>query len=141
MASKIKIICVGKVKERYITEGINEYLKRLTPFLKIEIIELKDEGMKKESEKIQKYLDTNAFIMDEKGKELSSLEFAEMIKKHEGTLTFVIGGADGIENAVKSKSKTISLSRMTFVHEMARLFLIEQVYRSYMINSGRKYHR
>lgn len=141
MAGKVRIICVGKVKERYISDAVNEYLKRLTPFVKVEIIELKDEGVKKESEKILNYVDINAFILDEKGKELSSVEFAEMIKRHEGVITFVIGGADGIENDVKRKSKTISLSKMTFVHEMARLFLIEQIYRSCMINSGRKYHR
>jgi 23S rRNA (pseudouridine1915-N3)-methyltransferase len=141
MSSKLRIICIGKIKERYISEGINEYLKRLTSFAKVEIIEIKDEGINKESEKLLGYLGDNTFVLDDMGKELSSPEFAQLIKKHEGTITFIIGGHDGIDELVKLKSNKISLSRMTYTHEMARLFLIEQIYRAYMINTNRKYHR
>ena len=141
MVSKIKIIAIGKIKESYIREGIEEYLKRLKPFVKIEIIELKDEGLKKEGEKISNYLSQNTFTLDEKGKEYSSVEFASMIKKIEGELTLIIGGANGIDEEIKKKSKTISLSKMTLIHEMARLVLIEQIYRGCMINSGREYHK
>ncbi len=141
MASKIRIICVGKVKESHITTGINEFLKRLTPFVKVEIVELKDEGVKKEAEKLTNYLGSNTFTLDENGKEYSSVSFSELIKKQEGTLTFIIGGHDGIDDSLKLKSTRISLSKMTFTHEMARLFLIEQVYRAYMIIGNRKYHR
>jgi len=141
MASKIRIIAVGKVKERYIIEGISEYLKRLKPFVKVDVIELKDGGLKKEAEKIANHLSSSTFVLDERGKQFSSLEFADMIKKIEGEITFVIGGADGIDESIKQKSKTLSLSKMTFLHEMTRLILLEQIYRSYMINSNRSYHK
>lgn len=141
MASKIKIVCIGKVKEKYISQGIDEYLKRLRPFVKVEIVELKDEGMRKEVEKISNYISPNTFVMDEAGKQYSSIEFAEIIKKTEGEIIFVIGGAEGIDSSIKKKSKLMSLSKMTFIHEMARLFLIEQIYRSQMINNNRNYHK
>jgi len=144
MASKIKIVCIGKIRENYIQEGINEFLKRLRPFCKINIIELKDEGIKKESEKLFKYAGSDTYFLDEKGLQISSEEFAGLIKKSElenNEMVFIIGGHDGISQEIKSKSKLISLSRMTFTHEMARLFLIEQIYRSHMIINNRKYHR
>jgi 23S rRNA (pseudouridine1915-N3)-methyltransferase len=140
MISKITVVAVGKVKERYISEGISEFLKRLKPFCRIEVIELKDQGLKKESEKIEKYISNSSYILDSKGKEFSSEEFAELLKKQEGELTLIIGGPEGIEQNTKSKSKLLSLSKMTFTHEMSRLFLIEQIYRACMINSGRGYY-
>jgi len=136
---KIKIVCVGKLKERYLNDGIVEFLKRLTPFTKIEIIELKDEGLKKEAEKLEKYLSLDTFILDEKGKQFSSGEFAVLLKSREN-LTFIIGGHEGIEEEVKKKAKLLSLSKMTYLHEMTRLILLEQIYRGYMINSGRTYY-
>lgn len=140
MTSKIKIIAVGKIKERYLQEGINEFIKRLSSLADIEIIELKDEGIKKDSEKIMKYLNNNSFILDAKGKSFSSEEFADFIKKNEQPITFIIGGPDGISEEVKNKSKLISLSKMTFTHEMTRLFFIEQIYRSFMIINNRSYY-
>jgi 23S rRNA (pseudouridine1915-N3)-methyltransferase len=137
MIKKIKIISVGRVKEKYIRDGIEEYLKRLRPYCKLEIIELKDEGVEKEAERIEKYLDDNTFILDEAGKEMNSKEFSNLFK--DGAITFVVGGPEGVSK--KLKGKRISLSKMTFTHEMARLFLLEQIYRSYMIITDRKYHR
>lgn len=141
MISKIRIITVGKIKERYLLEGINEYLKRLKPFCKIEILELKDQGLQKEAEKIVYYLDAKSFILDDLGTQLSSEEFAALLKKEEGSLTFVIGGPEGIADSLKSGHKKISLSRMTFTHEMTRLILTEQIYRAYTIINNRAYHK
>ena len=141
MISKIKIIAIGKVKEKYLLEGINEYLKRLGRYCKVEILELKDEGLVKEAEKISRYLSNNAFVLDEKGKQFSSVEFSELIKKQDGELTFIIGGPEGISAEIKQKSKLFSLSKMTFIHEMTRLILLEQIYRSYMILHNTQYHK
>ena len=143
MITKVNVICVGKVKEKYIQEGINEFLKRLDPFCKIKIIELKDEGLKKESEKLKEHFGEKTLILDEKGAEFSSTEFAHLIKTLDYDLTLIIGGHDGISEDLKkeNKEKLFSLSKMTFTHEMARLFLIEQIYRAYMINGNRNYHK
>lgn len=136
---KIKLITVGKIKEKYVAEGINEFEKRLRPFCRIETVELKDEGIAKESEKILRYIDNNAYVLDAKGKQFSSEEFAGFLKQN-NELAFIIGGADGISEDVKKKAKLISLSKMTFLHEMCRLFLIEQIYRGMMINNNRGYY-
>ena len=139
----ITILSVGAIKEKYWQEAINEYLKRLTPFVKVEVIELKDEGIKKESEKILSYLDSNTFVMDEKGKELTSVEFARSIEKKmiKGlkNLIFVIGGAYGISDKIKNHEK-ISLSKLTFSHQLVRLVFAEQLYRAMTILKGEPYH-
>ncbi len=140
MSPKIRIIAVGRIKESFILEGIREYSKRLAPFCKFEIIELKDEGPEKEAKVLERYLGDGTFILDVEGKHMSSEGFAELVKKRE-TLTFIIGGADGIDEDLKKRAKSISLSDMTFTHEMSRLFLMEQIYRAYMINTNRTYHR
>ncbi|VVB66199.1 Ribosomal RNA large subunit methyltransferase H [Candidatus Gugararchaeum adminiculabundum] len=141
MISKLRIVAVGKVKEGYLLQGINEYVKRLGAFCRLELIELKDEGLVKEAKRLEKYLGAGTFILDVKGKQFTSEEFAQLVKKQEGTLTLIIGGADGIDESLKKRAPGISLSNMTFTHEMCRLFLLEQVYRAYMINTNRPYHR
>jgi 23S rRNA (pseudouridine1915-N3)-methyltransferase len=141
MVNKIRIVAIGKVKESYLLEAIEEYTKRLAPFCKLEMIELKDKGLKEEAKMLERYLDTDTIILDVEGKRFSSEEFAKLVKDQEGTLTFIIGGADGIDDSIRKRVSTISLSKMTFTHEMCRLFLVEQIYRTYMINSNRKYHR
>jgi 23S rRNA (pseudouridine1915-N3)-methyltransferase len=140
MAKKIRIIAVGKIKDRSILEIIDEFKKRLTPFCDLTIKELKDEGMAKESNRIEEYLATDSYILDQGGKLLSSEEFAMLLKKSETQLTFIIGGPEGIDQKTKSRSRLISMSKMTFTHEMARLFLIEQIYRAWMINNNRTYY-
>jgi 23S rRNA (pseudouridine1915-N3)-methyltransferase len=145
MPIKIRLIVVGKIKERSIRECISEYEMRISPFAKLEIIELSDYGIEKESKKIGEYADDLpqiSYILDAKGIECSSVEFATLIKRHAETgVVFIIGGSDGILENVKKNAKLISLSRMTFTHEMARLFLVEQIYRGLMINNNRKYHK
>jgi 23S rRNA (pseudouridine1915-N3)-methyltransferase len=141
MISKIRLICIGKVKERYLQEGINEFLKRLTPYCKIEIIELKDRGIEKDSEMISEYINDKSYLLDANGTIMSSEEFAEFIKRNDGGVTFIIGGPDGFSEELKKKCKKISLSKMTFLHEMARLILLEQIYRGFMIINNRNYHK
>ncbi|PLW80848.1 23S rRNA (pseudouridine(1915)-N(3))-methyltransferase RlmH [Candidatus Woesearchaeota archaeon] len=140
MVKKIKIFCIGKIKENYIKEGITEFLKRLKKFCDVEIVEFKDEGLNKESLKVSKLIDNNSFLLDPDGKEFDSVNFASELKKYDN-LNFFIGGHDGFDNKLKQDCDLISLSKMTFTHEMARLFLIEQIYRGFMINNNRKYHR
>jgi 23S rRNA (pseudouridine1915-N3)-methyltransferase len=136
---EITIIAIGKIKERYIQSGIDEFLKRLKVLAKINIIELKDEGLVKESEKLKKYHSQSSYILDADGKQFSSIEIAQFMRKQD-KLTLIIGGHDGFSDETKRLFKSISLSKMTFTHEMARLLLIEQIYRSCMINSGRTYY-
>ena len=145
MINKIKIIVIGKIKEKYIDIGVNEFIKRIKVFSKIEIIELKDSGIIKDTKNILETLKNikhkNIFILDEKGSEYASIEFSNLINTIEEEIVLIIGGADGLEKSIKEKYKTICLSKMTFTHEMARLFLLEQLYRSFMILKNRSYHK
>ena len=141
MLNKIKIIAIGKIKEKYLLTGVNEYLKRLKPFCKIEIVELKDRGIIKEESAIKPHIDSNTYILEEKGKSFTSMKFAELFKEKNELITFIIGGSDGISPSLKKSTPTLSLSEMTFLHEFTRLFLLEQIYRSFMILNNRKYHK
>ncbi len=139
---KIRLLFIGKTKERYLQVGIAEYEKRLRPYCKLEIIELKDEGMEKEALRLQKYLSPSTYILDSNGKEMDSVQFSDFIKRQQnGELTFIVGGAQGVSGKLKQNANLISLSKMTFTHEMCRLFLLEQLYRSFQILSNRPYHR
>lgn len=143
MVSKINIIAVGKIKDKNINFLIDEYCKRLGPYVKLSFRELKDEGILKESLNIKEIISENkevSFILDAKGKQFSSEEFSYFLKKS-SEANFIIGGPDGISEDVKKNAKSISLSSMTFTHEMCRLFLLEQIYRAVMIEKGRKYHK
>lgn len=138
--TKITIITIGKLKERYIQEGIAEFEKRLTKFCKLKIVELKEDSKEAESAKLEKYLSPNTYLLDESGKEYASAAFAQLLKAND-ELTFIIGNYYGLPQELKSKAKLISLSKMTFTHEMCRLFLIEQVYRGFAILNGLPYHK
>lgn len=149
----ITIITVGKIKEKYIREGIDEYLKRLTKYVKIELIELDDEcfdkekNLKKEAEKIEKKLNKKSFIitLEIEGKQLNSLEFANLIDKttvNNSDITFIIGGSYGLSSDIKKLSNyRLSFSNMTFPHQLFRLIFIEQLYRSYKILNNETYHK
>jgi len=137
---KIRIIAVGKIKEKYFLAAASEYIKRLRPFTTIEIIELKDSNISKESALIEKHITPNTFLLDEKGVEYTSLAFSKLIKNNE-TITFIIGGSDGVDQKIKNQCQTIALSPMTFVHEMCRVFLLEQIYRAHMILANKTYHK
>jgi len=155
---KIKIVCVGKVKESYFREGIDEYLKRLSRFAEVKVIELKEENItdnpsdaeieiikSKEGENILKNLSGKVVSMCIEGKKYSSESFSKLIgdvKNSTGELTFVIGGSYGIDNRVKEKSDIkLSFSDMTFPHTMFRLMLVEQIYRAFKILENSKYHK
>lgn len=150
----IKIICLGKVKEKYLQDGIEEYIKRISKYTQVKIIELEDEGikddkvaLKKEKEKILKYLNTKDYIivLDIFGKEMTSLEFADKIDKTliiNSDITFIIGGSYGLDEEIKSLSNyRLSFSKMTFPHQLFRLILLEQIYRAYKINHNEEYHK
>lgn len=151
----LKIIALGKLKEIYWKNAESEYLKRLSPYAKIKIIELKEEAFisknerekvqKKEAKKILKKLlpDEIVIAFHEQGKELISTDLAKFLeqKSQQGLqLTFVIGGPLGLHSSVLEKAKLqLSLSRLTFSHQLARTILLEQLYRCVMIGKG-KYH-
>ena len=141
---RIRIVCVGKVKEPYLREGIAEFSKRLSPYAKLEVVEVRDLGMDQEAEKILAHLkpDDYAVALCVEGKQRSSMELAKLLTDTERPITFIIGGADGLSPRVTGKAHLqLSLSPMTFTHEMCRLFLLEQVYRAYTIIKGKPYHK
>ena len=155
---KIKIIAIGKIKEKYIQNGIDEFLKRLTPYSSISIVEispvqLKDENLvekalTEEGEKVLANIKPLDFVitMEIKGKEFSSEEFADKIKQltNDGIqeIVFVIGSSCGIgKNVSKRANLKMSMSKMTFLHEFARLILVEQIYRAFKIIKGETYHK
>ncbi|MCK5039680.1 MAG: 23S rRNA (pseudouridine(1915)-N(3))-methyltransferase RlmH [Candidatus Aenigmarchaeota archaeon] len=144
--SLIKIISVGKIKEKYIQTGIEEYQKRLSN-KRVELIEIKDMSKEKEGEKIislvEKMNDVLVVALDEHGAEFTSTGFSEFLKKNiDVDICFIVGGPDGLDKTVLERvDKIIAISRMTFTHEMARLFLMEQIYRGLAIIDGKKYHR
>ena len=149
----ITIITVGKIKEKYIREGIDDYLKRLSKFTKIELVELEDESfdkaktLKKEADKILKKVNPKSFIvtLEIDGKELSSIELSELIEKTTIThsnITFIIGGSYGLDDEIKKLScYKLSFSKMTFPHQLFRLLFLEQLYRSYKIINNEEYHK
>jgi 23S rRNA (pseudouridine1915-N3)-methyltransferase len=140
---RIRLICVGRLKEPYVRDGVDEFLKRIERHQRIELFEVKDSEPQQEGNDIlAKCGDMPLFAFSEEGNEFESPGFADFIKGLSDDVVFVLGGPDGLSQEVKDRAKMIiSLSRMTFTHEMARLILIEQVYRAITINKGLPYHR
>lgn len=149
----IRIVCVGKIKENYYKEAILEYKKRLQKYTKLEIIEIPDYDLdikstiKKESELILKSFRDSDYniVMDINGKELDSLSFSKKIEEtfiSKSTITFIIGGSYGLSDEVKEKADfRLSFSKMTFPHQLFRVFLLEQLYRSFKILNNEEYHK
>lgn len=157
---KIRIVAVGKLKEKYLREGVAEYAKRLAPFASVELLETREEYMAenpseaqrqqtlaKEGERLLRLVPERSFliVLDVKGKLLSSealaKELASLALQGQSDLTFLIGGAFGLSPAVRERADLrISFSPMTFTHQMVRLLLYEQIYRAFKINRGEKYH-
>ena len=150
----IKIICVGKLKENYLREAEEEYKKRISKYTKIEIIELTDEGITDvnktldiEGEKIKKYISPKDYIitLEIEGEELTSLKFAEKIDKtfiNNSNITFIIGGSYGLSKKVKELANyKLSFSKLTFPHQLFRIMLLEQIYRTFKINNNEEYHK
>ena len=143
----IKIICVGKIKEKFYVDALNEYKKRLSKYTKLEIIVLPDSNIKQEKELILKnmsFKDYNIVLAIE-GNEYNSVKLADHINKlfiENSNITFIIGGSDGVDEEIKSKSnELISFSKLTFPHQLFRVILLEQIYRSFKINNNETYHK
>ncbi len=142
----IKLIAAGKIKDRRLSGMIDDYLKRVRPLAPLEIIEIKDSNPEKEAKDMVARLgsaggQTLVIAMDEFGEDLTSKEFSLVLGSH-GSISFLIGGPDGLGTAARKRAtRTFRLSSMTFTHEMARVLLIEQIYRGFSILRGKPYHR
>ena len=144
----IKIICVGKIKENYLKDLINDYSNRLRKYTKLEIIEVKDDFVyEKEIKNLLNVINENDFNvgLDIKGEMLDSKNFASFISEtliFNSNITFIIGGSNGLNDAVKNKcNKLISFSKLTFPHGLFRGILLEQIYRAYKIINNESYHK
>lgn len=154
---KVNLVAVGKVKEKYFADGINEYAKRLSRFCDFKIIEIQEENYKnvdesltetikeREGERILPHLKGYVLAMAIEGKKYSSVKLAEKIKNisnTSGVITFVIGGSYGLSDTVKKRADELtSFSDMTFPHTLFRLMLSEQIYRAFSIINGSAYHK
>ena len=155
---KIKIIALGKIKEKFLKDGIDEFLKRLTPYATVEVVELspieiKDENLTEraldeEGEKILNLIKPQSYVitMEIKGTMLSSEELAGKIERltNDGVpeIVFIIGSSCGIsKNVSKRADFKLSMSKMTFLHQFARLLLVEQIYRAFKIIRKETYHK
>lgn len=144
---KIRLIWVGKTKEEFVIEGIRKYLKLLRPSTDVVVTEIKEEkvrdmqrAVEREGERILG-LRVPYVLLDERGKMLTSIQFAEFVTSHGRGINFLVGGAYGVSEKVKEGAQaTIALSKMTLTHDMARLFLLEQIYRAFAIANRRGYH-
>lgn len=147
----IKIICVGKIKEKYFKEAIDEYQKRISKYTKINIIEVADEAvgdiLKKEANYILKYIDERDYVitLEIEGEILNSIELANKIDKifiTNPNITFIIGGSYGLHKDIKNRSNlALSFSKLTFPHQLFRIILLEQIYRCFKINNNESYHK
>ena len=157
---KITIVAAGKIKEKYLTAGIKEFLKRLGTFANVKIVEINEEKMKDnpseaekqqvlaaEGQRLLKQVPEGSylFVLDVYGKAVSSEALSEKIQKlgleGKSSITFLIGGAFGLSEEVRQAADfRLSFSPMTFTHQMIRLLLVEQIYRSFKIARGEKYH-
>lgn len=158
---KIKIVTVGKLKEKYLKDGIAEYTKRISRFAKLEMIELTDEKTPDKASELenQKILETEGerilskvgerdfvVVLAIEGKTLSSEEFSKQLEqasiKGYSTLTFIIGGSLGLAPVVKNRGNlSVSFGRLTLPHQLMRLVLVEQIYRAFTIQQGSPYHK
>lgn len=155
---KIKIIALGKIKEKFLKEGIDEFLKRIKPYSQIDVVELppieiKDENLtlkvlEQEGEKILSQIKPNSYVitLEIDGANFSSEKFAqkleEVTNQGYGEIVFVIGSSCGLAKSVSQRADLkLSLSEMTFLHQFARLILIEQIYRAFKIQKGETYHK
>ena len=144
----IKIICVGKIKEDYLNDLINDYKTRITKYSKIEIIELKDNNIDSESTDILNHINNRDYniLLDLKGDKLNSVDLSNLISNTfvngYSCITFIIGGSNGVDDRVKGiVNKRISFSDLTFPHGLFRGILLEQIYRSFKIINNESYHK
>ena len=150
----IKILCVGKIKEKFYRAAIEEYIKRLKKYTKIEVIECRDfsdipidDILLKEKQELEWYIQDRDYVisLDINGVEMDSISLANKIDSiylNYSNITFIIGGSYGIHEELKSRSDfRLSFSKMTFPHQLFRVILLEQIYRSFKINNNESYHK
>ena len=143
----IKIVCVGKIKEKFYRDAIDEYMKRMGKYHKIEIVEVIDSNIRNEEVEIMKRIGSRDYVvtMEIEGKSFSSVELSQFIDKtliSNSVITFVIGGSDGLSDVVKRRANyKLSFSKMTFPHQLFRVILLEQIYRSFKIINNEAYHK
>lgn len=144
----IKIICLGKLKEKYLIDLTNDYLKRIKKYHKIELIELKEERtLKEEKEKIKAIIKPNSYIITLaiEGVEINSLEFSKLLEKSFNSyreVVFIIGSSEGLDESLKEESNLkLSFSKFTLPHGLFRGLLLEQIYRAFKILNNESYHK
>ena len=144
----IKIIALGKIKEQYLKDMINDYKERINKYHKLEIIELKDtNNLSEEANLIKNHISNNDFIitLEIEGKMLDSLDFAKLNDKtfiNYSNIVFIIGSSNGIDQSIKEISNYhLSFSKLTYPHGLFRAILLEQIYRAYKINNNETYHK
>ncbi|MGI6140456.1 MAG: 23S rRNA (pseudouridine(1915)-N(3))-methyltransferase RlmH [Caldicoprobacterales bacterium] len=157
----IRLICVGKIKEKYLVQGISEYVKRLSRYARVEIIEVQDEKapeslspaeaqavLQKEGSRLKRYTRDGAvkIVLAIEGRPFTSEEFAEKLKQYglsgHSQVDFIIGGSLGLDQAIiRQAHLLLSFSRFTFPHQLMRLILLEQIYRAFRIINGEPYHK
>jgi len=143
----ITVICVGKLKEKYLTDACLEYKKRISKYTNIDLIELKDSNIEKEKDEILKHIDKKDYIITLQidGESIDSVELSKKIDKifiTNPNITFIIGGSDGLDEEIKRLSNcSLSFSKLTFPHQLFRVMLLEQIYRSFKIINNETYHK
>ena len=143
----IKVLCVGKIKEQYLTDLISDYQKRINKYHKLEIMEIKDEGMEKEEASLLTLIKPTDYVISLciEGNTYSSLEFASLLDntfQTNSNIVFIIGGSDGLGEQIKNRSNIkLSFSKLTFPHGLFRGILLEQIYRAFKINNNETYHK
>lgn len=144
--NKVNIVCVGKIKEKFYTDAVNEYIKRMSRFAKVSVVELCErETPQKECDSILKALKGYVVALAVEGEKTDSLSLAKKMRTLLDAgkeLTFVIGSSCGLDERVKAAADwKLSFSDMTFPHQLMRVILCEQIYRAFMINAGSEYHK
>lgn len=151
----IRLLCVGKLKEKYFTMAQDEYAKRLSAFCRLEIIEKKEASLPanlsaalvekacaEEGEALLSASRGALIALSPEGERMTTLDFAALVKQYESDLSFAVGGSYGLSPALKSRAvRVVSFSDLTLPHQLFRIVLLEQIYRAFMINSGRTYHK
>ena len=143
----IKIICVGKIKEQFYRDAISEYMKRLRKYHKVIVEEVMDSDIVHEKDLIIKHLNSRDYIvtLEIEGNLMSSLEFSSFVDRtliNNSNITFIIGGSNGLHEDIKKMSNyKLSFSKMTFPHQLFRVILLEQIYRSFKIINNESYHK
>ena len=150
----IKIICVGKIKEKFYKEALEEYKKRLSKYTKLNIIEVEDINLpkeelikQKEAELIEKNINEKDYVitLEIEGKEINSIELSKKLEQLETlnpNITFIIGGSYGLDDKIKNRSNyKLSFSKLTFPHQLFRVILLEQIYRAFKIKNNESYHK